>query len=141
MLGDGEQMQDSNPGSTQATILVVDDDEAVRNLLREFLSSHGYGVITAGTLEEAEEILQQRGPDAIGLVITDIHLTTDSRAQEGYVLYQRWTTAHPALPFLLISGDPGSQALPAIQTGTVPYLAKPFTVDELLDAVRACLDP
>jgi CheY-like chemotaxis protein len=51
--GDGEQTRNCNSGSTQATILVVDDDEAVRNVLREFLSFHGYGVITAGMPEEA----------------------------------------------------------------------------------------
>ena len=120
-----------------ATILVVDDDEAVRGLLQEALDLYGYTVVVAATSQEAEDALQRLDPATIGLVIIDIHLTADPHAQEGYVLYQRWTTAHPTLPFLLISGDPNSQTLPAIATGVVRFLAKPFSLTELLQAVQA----
>jgi DNA-binding NtrC family response regulator len=87
-------------------------------------------------VQEAEDTLQQFGAAALGLVITDIQLTTDRQAREGYMLYQRWRASYPALPFLLISGDPASQTLPAIRTGAVHFLPKPFTMSELLDIVR-----
>ena len=134
-----EPTQRNGARPTQVTILVVDDDKAVRNLLREALSLHGYRVIATATAQEAEAALQQPGTTAIGLVITDVQLTADPRAREGYALYERWATAHPALPFLLISGDPSSQALPAVRTGAVRFLAKPFAISVLLAAVRALL--
>jgi len=124
---------------TQATVLVVDDDKAVRNLLCEALNLHGYKAIATATAQEADTALQRLGTAAIGLVIADIQLTANPQAREGYELYERWTTAHPTLPFLLISGDPTSQTLPAIRTGAVRFLAKPFAISGLLATVQALL--
>lgn len=120
----------------QRLILIIDDDMLIRDMLREGLALQGYQPITATTVQEAEAVLQQYGADTLGLVITDLHLTADLQAKEGYVLYTHWTVRYPAIPFLLISGDPGAQALPAIQTGTVSFLAKPFSLRILLDMVR-----
>jgi DNA-binding NtrC family response regulator len=121
----------------QRIILIIDDDEAIRDMLREVLELQPYRTLTATTVQEAEQILQQQNPETIGLVITDIHLTHHAQAQEGYALYKRWTARHPTLPFLLISGDPSSRTLPEIQTGTVPFLAKPFALPALLDIVAS----
>ena len=135
----GGQSQSDNAGSAQTSILVVDDDQAVRDLIHEALTLHGYQVVTVATAQEAEEVLQRQGPMAIGLVIADVHLTADPLGQEGYELYQRWSTAHPALRFLLISGDPNSRTLPAIHSGAVRFLAKPFSINGLADIVRDLL--
>jgi DNA-binding NtrC family response regulator len=131
--------QQNDTGLTQATVLVIDDDNAVRNLLYEALSLHGYKVIATASAQEADTALKQLGAAAIGLVIADIQLTADSQAREGYELYERWTTAHPTLPFLLISGDPTNQTLPAIRTGAVRFLAKPFVISGLLNTVQTLL--
>jgi DNA-binding NtrC family response regulator len=120
---------------------VIDDDMRIRSLLHDTLHLRGYQVIAIGTVQGAEEILQQRGAAALGLVIADIQLTTNRQAQEGYRLYERWSAIYPTLPFLLISGDPSSQLLPAIQTGAVPFLAKPFTVSDLLEVVQLLFRP
>ena len=122
---------------TETTILIVEDDESVQHLLQEALSLRGYRVITAGTVAEAEAHLQRQNAGAIGLVVTDVHLTADPRGQEGYTLYQRWSTVRPTLHFLVISGDPDSLALPAIRSGTVPFLPKPFTLETFLNVVQA----
>jgi DNA-binding response OmpR family regulator len=58
---------------------------------------------------------------------------------EGYALWQRWTALDPQLRFILISGDLRSRDLPAIQAGSVRWLGKPFSPEELLEAVRAVL--
>jgi DNA-binding NtrC family response regulator len=134
--GNEEERGQERTGSHQAIILVIDDDKTIRGLLHEALNLHGYHVIAVGTVQEAEDTLQQFGAAALGLVITDIQLTTNRQAREGYMLYQRWRANYPALPFLLISGDPASQTLPAIRTGAVHFLPKPFTMGELLDTVR-----
>ena len=60
---------------SQPTILVVDDEEPVRETLVELLSIYGYRVIAAASVGEAEEIKQRLGAEGIHLVITDIHLT------------------------------------------------------------------
>jgi two-component system cell cycle sensor histidine kinase/response regulator CckA len=120
-------------------VLILDDDEAIRSLLEEALRLRGYQTVTAATVTEAEAVLRQYGPAGLALVISDIHLSANPQAQEGYALYQRWTAMHPALRFLLMSGNPRSQTLPAIRTGLVRFLAKPFSITELLDAVQAIL--
>jgi DNA-binding NtrC family response regulator len=135
--GHAEREGKSDAGRNRPTILVVDDDTAVRHFLLEALHFHGYRVIDAAAVEDAEERLQRLEPGAIGLVITDIHLSVDPRGHEGYDLYQRWVAARPALHFLLISGDPDSRSLPAIRSGAVRFLTKPFSIDELLTIVRS----
>ena len=137
--GHAERRGGSDAGSSRPTILVVDDNPAVRQLLREALHLHGYHVIDAAAAQQADELLQRLGPDPIALVITDIHLTDDPAGQEGYDLYQRWVAARPTLHFLLISGDPGSRALQAVRSGAVRFLIKPFTIDELFGVVRALI--
>jgi DNA-binding NtrC family response regulator len=124
---------------TQQYILVVEDDEALRKVLMAILGAYGYAVVTAATVREAEATMQEFGPTAIGLVISDVNLASDGAARGGYTLYQRWTTAHPTLPYLLISGDRTNTALPAIHDGVVAFLAKPFDLNELLDTVQALL--
>jgi DNA-binding NtrC family response regulator len=124
---------------TQNTVLVVDDEEGVRETLYQGLSLYGYRVITAATVQEAEKALQSLGVATIDLVITDINLTPAYNEQEGYALYQRWSGLYPTLRFILISGNPNSQELPHIRAGAVRFLAKPFGIDALVEAVREVL--
>jgi DNA-binding NtrC family response regulator len=124
---------------TVRCILIVEDNEAVRDTLAVALQAYGYAVATAATVHEAEVVMQQRGPTAIGLVIADIHLTSDREAREGYVLYQRWAMAYPRLAYLLTSGDQTNAALPAIRDGEVAFLAKPCELTVLLGTVQTLL--
>lgn len=119
------------------TILIVEDDPMLRRLFEQVLQQQGYQTSTAASMAEAEAFRQQHGLTSIGLVIADIQLSANPQAQEGYVLYEQWSRAQPTLPFLLMSGDPGSRLLPAIRTGAVRFLAKPFPMRALLDAVQA----
>jgi DNA-binding NtrC family response regulator len=124
---------------TARYILIVEDNEVVRDMLAVALQAYGYTVASAATVHEAEVAMQQHGPSAIGLVISDINLTSDREAREGYALYQRWITAYPHLAYLLTSGDRTNAALPAIRDGVVAFLAKPFELTALLDTVQALL--
>ena len=113
------------------TILIIEDEAALRDILHE--------AITAATVQEAEEIRQKLTPEVIGLVLADINLSHTPHGQEGYDLYQRWTEAHPTLPFVLMSGAASSLALSVARTSIVRFLAKPFDLDELLNVVQALL--
>ena len=126
--------------SSQTTVLIVEDEAPLRNLWCQTLRRHGYLAITAATVQDAEEIKQQLGPGAIDVVVTDVNLSDDPSRQEGYALFQRWTAASPAPAFVLISGAASSQTLPAVRSGAVRLLVKPFPLTTLLDAVRALLD-
>jgi DNA-binding NtrC family response regulator len=124
---------------THDTILIVEDEEGVREILHEALSFCSYRVITAATVEEAERALQSLGVAETNLVITDINLTPVRNAHEGYGLYQRWSVLYPSLRFILISGDPDNQELPAVRSGAVRFLAKPFEIAALFEVVREVL--
>jgi DNA-binding NtrC family response regulator len=120
-------------------VLLVDDEEPVRETLAEALRIYGYRVSTAASAQEAEALKQRLGVEGIQLVITDINLTPIPQARAGYVLAQRWRALHPELPFILMSGDPNNLDLPDIRAGTLRFLLKPFRIEVLLDTVREAL--
>jgi len=120
-------------------VLIIEDEESMRDILHEALHTYGYPVVTAATVQEAEALRQSLGVPAIGLVLADVNLSHDG--QEGYALFERWTALHPSLPFVLMSAAARSRALPAVQAGAVHFLAKPFDLDELLAAMRSLLVP
>jgi DNA-binding NtrC family response regulator len=122
-----------------ATVLMVEDDADVRAFLADALRLHGYQALPVGTVPEAEAARQRSGPGGVDLVITDVHLTPDPAAREGYALAQRWRAQEPTLPVILISGDPSLQALPEVQAGAMRFLAKPLTLAAVLQAVRQAL--
>ena len=126
----------------QATVFILDDEESVRETLVEVLSIHGYGVITAASVGEAEEAKQQLGVvgvEGIHLVIADIHLTPGCPVRAGYALAQRWRAQHPALPFILMSGDPSNQDLPEVREGALRFLLKPFRMEVFIEVVQEAL--
>jgi two-component system, response regulator FlrC len=124
---------------THTTILIVEDNAGVREALVEILRPEGYRVLTAATVQEAEEARRQATPGGIDVVIANIHLTADREAREGYALWQRWTALDPQLRFILISGDPHARDLPAIRAGAVRWLTKPFSPAEVFETVRDAL--
>jgi len=139
MLDRTPEFSERSSGHRTELVLLIDDDASIRYVLQEVLHSHGYQAKTAATVEEAEEIKQRLGAEAIGMVIVDVHLTPNPRFHEGYLLYKEWLALHPTLPFLLLSGISTSQNLPAISAGDVPFLAKPFTMEALLKWVKQLL--
>lgn len=122
------------------TILLVEDEERVRRALHALLQRPDYEVISCGTVEEAEKFITARGSQNIAVIVSDINLHTDSKELEGYKFFQRWTAEHPELPFILISGDHSSWDLPAVRSGAVHFLAKPFNIYDLLAVMQSVLE-
>jgi CheY-like chemotaxis protein len=102
---------------------------------REALSLQDHPLIIAATVA-AEAVLHRVGVITIRLVMADIHLTVCLQGYEGYELYERWHRRYPQLAFLLMSGSPIGQDLPEVRTGGVRCLAKPFAIQDLLQAVQ-----
>jgi two-component system cell cycle sensor histidine kinase/response regulator CckA len=117
-------------------ILVVDDEEDVRDLVREILRTAGFEAIPARHGEEALEILKAR-PD-VDLVLTDVMMPR----YDGPTLARRIARDWPDLPVLFMTGYPAEtlRALGMLPPGDPP-IEKPFAIQELVRKVRAALKP
>ena len=118
------------------TILVVEDDESVRNLTCEVLNSCGYKVLSAVCAEEAREKSQSH-PGPIHILITDVILP----GAGGQQIAKQLAGARPEMEVLYISGYPdGSITHQGALEAGVDYLQKPFTPTVLGCKVRSILD-
>ena len=116
-----------------ALILVVDDDPQVRRWIRDVLESEGLEVETAAEGRRALELAVRRPP---ALVVLDLTLP-GLRATE--VSAGLRAALGNQVPILVITAN-GRAAEKAAQVRAFAYLRKPFTMDELLAAVRRGLD-
>lgn len=113
------------------TVLVAEDDDAVRQLIVRILEQHGYHVLEASSARQALETAQTH-PGPIHLLLTDI-VMPDMNARE---LASRLTAVRPEIKMLYMSGYPGEQE----SAGTQPRLDKPFDPPVLARKVREVLD-
>lgn len=113
------------------TILLVEDEPAVRQLFAQALSRAGYRVHQARNGEEAIAIFETHG-DGIDLVLTDMRMPCVDGAELAQTLRARRATVR----LLGISGYPAS---PDVEP-PIDFLAKPFSRDALLQKVREVLD-
>ncbi len=110
-----------------ATILLVDDEEAILHLVEQVLSGAGHRVVTARDGREALD--RAASLPGLDLLITDVRLP-DVR---GTDLAERLRGQHAGLRVLLVSGDPG-EAGPGVR-----FVAKPFSLAEMSRTVREML--
>lgn len=116
-----------------AHILVVDDEESIRDLCARVLTRAGYAVVTAPSGEEAVVRLAQ---EAFDLLISDIRMPGIS----GLEVLERAKATFPQIRVVLITGFGTPQMLArAQQSGADRILTKPFNPMELLAAVRESL--
>jgi two-component system, cell cycle sensor histidine kinase and response regulator CckA len=120
-------------GGTQ-TILLAEDDGAVRRLARDILTSHGYAVLDARDGDEALAMAHQH-PGAIHLLITDVVMPGLS----GRELATRLITERADLRVLYTSGYSENMMLRSGFADGLTLLAKPFRPAELLQKVSEIL--
>ena len=119
--------------SKKDCILIVDDAAATLEVLQRYLTAAGYQVFTASSVAEALEILESR---ALELVITDLKMPKVS----GLDLVRHVRENFKETEVMMITGYPSIEgAVNAVKTGAEEFLAKPFTEEELLAAVRRVL--
>jgi DNA-binding NtrC family response regulator len=126
-------MEQSKSGRRGATLVVVDDEPDVRDLIVEILASQGHRVLTAATADEAVAVVGTTDP--IDLVIADVFIPGASIRE----LQERLWRLRPGLRMLYVSGHDDAEI--ARQTGAVEasLLRKPFSVSVLLSKVRDAL--
>ena len=112
------------PNGEPATVLVVDDDESIRLMLRTILELMGHRVCEAGTMSSAREALAL---ESVEVVLIDIHLGEGS----GIDLLREIVPRSPEMAGIMVTGslDP-QQAIDCLREGAFDYLLKPFTLDE-----------
>ena len=115
-----------------ATILIVDDNETIREMAVDLLQSSGYRVLVAETPLEAQQMANSPGV-SIDLLVTDVVMPEMS----GPDLYERLAGRYPALPVLYISGYTFDVKVhKRSQQKGVGFLPKPFTSEQFLDGVE-----
>ena len=119
-------------GGRLPSILIVDDDPLIRQIIRDVLTEEGFAVATAADGPQALRRAADRPP---ALVILDMGLPR----MDGYEVAVALRAAHGrALPILTITAD-GGAANKAQRVGAFAYLRKPFDLDDLVAAVRGVL--
>lgn len=113
------------------TILLVEDEPAVRQLFAQALIRAGYSVHEARNGQEAIKLFDQHG-DSIDMLLTDMRMPYMGGAELAHQLRARRRT----LKLLCISGYPGNLDSDL----STDFLAKPFSRDDLLKKVREVLD-
>lgn len=128
--------KEANPPHGSETILVVEDETAVREMIQRVLHSLGYRVVCAGSAEEALDLFR-RSDRPFDLLLTDVVMPD----QSGWDLYTRLASKTPGLKALFITGYSDR----AVGEGEIfeqgmPFLRKPFRASELALCVRQLMD-
>jgi PAS domain S-box-containing protein len=132
----GERQVVLGPADGTETVLVAEDEPAVRKLLREVLEARGYRVLYAGDGQEALRVADGH-PGRIDLLVTDLVMPH----MNGRELALRLGESHAGLKVLYISGYIGKSAVRIAELGPgASFLSKPFSPQSLARKVRLLLD-
>jgi two-component system response regulator HydG len=118
----------------QSRLLIVDDDREMREVLGNFFSAEG---LTCELAENAAAALEIVDGQTFDVVICDVVM----RGMSGLELLDRLRLSHPALPFIVITGEGGiHQAVDAIKRGAFQYMVKPCQGQDLRRVVTEALE-
>ena len=122
-------------GTFSGTVLVVEDEDPIRRVAKRVLERFGFTVLAAADGLEALHLFREH-EHAIVLIITDVVMPH----MGGRALYETLRGAGKSVPIIFTSGYAARDAAEAERLeASMPYLAKPWTVEQLLDQVRAVL--
>ncbi len=117
------------------TVLLVEDEEAVRRFASRALTRQGYQVLEAGTGAEALEVMQEAG-DTVDLVVSDIVMPE----MDGPTLLKTLRKTNPELKIIFISGY-AEDALKSLEEDEeFSFLPKPFQLKELVATVKEAIE-
>lgn len=115
-------------------LLIVDDEQSMREFLEIMLSQDGYDVMTASTGEEGIEIYRKEAPD---LVLTDVRMP----GMSGLDLIREIHSIDPTAPTIAITAYASADdAIRALREGAYDYISKPFQLDDLRIVIRNALE-
>jgi CheY-like chemotaxis protein len=133
----------AHPGEVEGTepenmpngsIVVIDDEEAVLDVVRRFLQIAGHQVVGCSSGQEALEHLNSGRP--CDLIILDLMMPRE----DAVTTFQRLRQRRPGVPVLLCTGLPHAEPAPELlRGGAAGLIRKPFRMNELWDAVKQAL--
>jgi two-component system nitrogen regulation response regulator NtrX len=119
---------------TEFVVMLVDDEEGIRESLSGIFEDEGYAVLTASSGEEALNILKEQTPD---LILLDIWLP----GIDGIQTLQEIKNLKPDLPVVVISGHGNIElAVKATRTGAYDFLEKPLSLERVLLVANRALE-
>ena len=128
-----EKTSSDDPIADCPTILIVEDEPQLRNLLAEVLECQGYIVTTAPSADDASDILANESFDVI---LSDVMMPGKS----GIALLEEIKTRDPHQEFIIMTGYPKvTAAVHAIKIGAFDYVSKPFEISEIKERVESAL--
>ena len=117
-------------------VLIVDDEQDIRNLIAGILEDEGYEVRQAGDSDSALREINKRCPS---LVLLDVWLQGSSL--DGLEILSLLSERYPHLPVVIISGHGNiDTAVSAIRAGAYDYIEKPFKADKLLLTLQRAIE-
>ena len=118
---------------TMATVMVVDDSEFMRRVLRNILEGGGHRVVEARNADEALRMFQN---ESVDIVTMDIVMPET----DGIEAVKRLKEADEDIKIIMISAL-GHQrtVMRALEAGAMDFIMKPFTADDVLESVNAVL--
>lgn len=113
------------------SILVVDDELLIRDLLYDFFHQQGWDIAIAENGEKALEILRSKKVD---LVLTDLRMPD----MDGLSLTSEVRKSYPDLPVIIMTGYPSvDTAISALRQRVADYVIKPFNINKLYKTIEA----
>src|SRR6266852_208160 len=130
-IGEGRTMR---PGEAEPTVVVIDDDEEIREGLQGLLGSVGLRVELFASVQE---FLGSGRPDCPGCLVLDVRLP----GRSGVDFHDDLARANVHMPVIFISGHADvPMSVRAMKAGAVEFLTKPVRHQDLLDAIQRALD-
>ncbi len=118
------------------TILVIEDNQAFRNGLIDFLTMKKYKVLEADSIESFKKIFKTDSSQ-IDLILSDLKLPDGN----GLQLFEFIKKNHHNIPFIFMTAQPDVEsAIKALKSGAYDYLIKPFDIEHLLHKIESCLE-
>jgi len=119
--------------SRRGTILIVDDEPGVREVLEEYLAAHGYAAVGAESAAAARKLVAK---EPVDLALIDIHMP----GEDGLTLARHLRERHPGIAIVMLtSATAVVDRIVGLEMGADDYVPKPFDPRELLARVRSVL--
>jgi FixJ family two-component response regulator len=119
--------------SAELTIIVIDDDDAIREAVEGLLDSVG---LRSRTFASIQHFLDDRRPRGPGCMVLDVRLP----GRSGLDFYKEFISSPDAMPVIFISAHADvSMSVSAIKSGASDFLTKPVRPQELLDAIQSAI--
>lgn len=119
--------------SQQPSLLVVDDELLIRDLLYDFFTGQGWSIAVAENGEKALQVMKNK---PIDIVLTDVRMPE----MDGMNLVSELRQHHPEIPVVIMTGFPSvDSAVGALRNRVFDYIIKPFNINQLYKTLEAAV--